>query len=109
MSEPEPPITFMADLYHRWPLWDRDGALEPDSIGISAELKTLMQKWYSFWEEHHHWEKAWDDPSNEAESWVTGCGVIVQLRNEMSDRMEVTDKRPVLSPAAKRLVAARLH
>ncbi len=79
----------MSDYTAESPLWDRQGMVEPEDRGLSAELAASLRSWEAHFEAHFDHESGWD--SEAARRWYADQveGLASQLRTELGPDVEL--------------------
>ncbi|MFF1572615.1 hypothetical protein ACFVWR_07710 [Leifsonia sp. NPDC058292] len=79
-------IRFFVDHGHRWPLWESfadEYTRTPDELGLSADLKAGLRRWYD------EWEPVALDDGPPPEWYVEGRRLAAATQKELGDIAEV--------------------
>jgi hypothetical protein len=76
---------------HFWPLWDVEGPLDPDDLGLSDELGLDLCEWHARWEfllsRDYPWR--WEHPGAFERWQEEGDQLLVRLVGELNGRVSV--------------------
>lgn len=95
MSTPRRLIRVFPEVDHHWPLWEDTAEIvdpTPDDLGLSGDLRQMIDEWCDFYELHHHWERGWDSQENEDRAWIYWSRMIDLLRYEVAAFADISDE-----------------
>ncbi len=73
----------MSDYWVGWPLWDHEGAMDPDALDLPAELAARLTAWQEHFEQRFHYEHGWRTPEDAAAYAAEGKALHRLLTREV--------------------------